>query len=120
MNVIKKIYSPGLVSGVHFVYLSGPTKIASSYNAQFTDVKFEAALSKSFRHFHLSGFKHKQLLILAVGSWAISVIICLLQFLHRLRRLRLHLYCFSLTSRRSNCRSFRICHSTVLCLVTWS
>ena len=33
---------------------------------QWTDVKFEVALSNSFRHFlRLSGLKHKQLLILA-------------------------------------------------------
>ena len=95
--------------------------MVSACSAQFTDVKFEAALSKSFRHFlHLFSLKHKQLLILAIGSWAISVKIYPLQFLHRLRQLCLHPNCVSLTSRRSNnCR--RLKYSILnLCLVTWT
>ena len=113
MYKIKKRYSPCLLSVVQlacfivcfterlkkFAWLLGPTKRACVCNAQFTDVTFEAALSNSFRHFlRLSS---KQLLILAVRSWAISVKICPLQF-HRLRLSHLNLYCVSLTSPRSN------------------
>ena len=41
----------------------------SAFNAQFTDVKFEAALSSSFRHFrHICGLKHEQKLFLETAA----------------------------------------------------
>lgn len=41
----------------------------SAFNAEFTDVKFEAALGSSFRHFlHICGLKHEQKLFLETAA----------------------------------------------------